>query len=218
MPMITIKDLKKRYDTGHITALDGVDLEVDEGDFLSIMGPSGSGKSTLLNMLGALDVPDEGKVIIDGVDLSKERDLATFRRKTVGFIFQLHNLIPSLTALENVQIPLMDLRMSPRERRRRAEELLRMVGLESRAGNRPTELSGGERQRVAIARALVNDPKILLADEPTGSVDSATSVKIMELLKHLQSDHNMTLLVVTHDPGIASQAEHTVEMIDGKLA
>lgn len=217
MSMISIKGLKKHYDTGHITALDGIDLEVGEGEFLSIVGPSGSGKSTLLNMLGALDVPDEGKVIIDGVDLSAEKDLATFRRRTVGFIFQLHNLIPSLTALENVQIPLMDRRMSPKERRGRAEELLAMVGLTERAGNKPTELSGGERQRVAIARALANEPKILLADEPTGSVDSENSVKIMELLKDLRRDKNMTLLVVTHDPGVAAQAEKKVNMIDGKV-
>lgn len=217
MAIISIKGLKKRYDTGSITALDGVDLEIKEGDFLSIMGPSGSGKSTLLNMLGALDLPDEGKVIIDGVDLSEEKDLATFRRRTIGFIFQLHNLIPSLTALENVQIPLMENRISPKERRLKAERLLQMVGLESRAGNRPTELSGGERQRVAIARALANDPRILLADEPTGSVDSENSVKIMELLKNLRRDNNMTLLVVTHDPMVASQAEKMVKMIDGKV-
>lgn len=215
--IIAVKDLKKYYDDGHIKALDGVNLEVSEGDFIAIVGPSGCGKSTLLNMLGALDVPDSGEVIIDDINLKSERDLASFRRRTVGFIFQLHNLLPSLTAWENIQIPLMELHMPAKKRKARAFELLRQVGLEDRANSLPTKMSGGERQRVAIARALVNNPHILIADEPTGSVDSKNSRRIMDLLKSICRDKYMTLVVVTHDLTISKQADRIVKMLDGRI-
>ena len=217
MAAIQATGIKKHYDRGAIKALDGVDITIEPGEFIAIIGPSGSGKSTLLHMLGALDTPDEGTVLIDGTDLARERDLASFRRRTVGFVFQLHNLIPTLTALENVQIPLVDDGTRPAERRERAVELLTRVGLADRLGNLPTTLSGGERQRVAIARALVNRPRILIADEPTGAVDSANSALIMELLKDLNRETGMTLIVVTHDPVVAEQADRVIRVLDGRV-
>lgn len=216
-PIITATDLVKHYDGGQIHALDGVSLAVEAGEFLAIVGPSGCGKSTLLNMLGALDVPDEGTIVIDGVDLAKERDLATFRRRTVGFVFQLHNLIPTLTAWENVQVPLMETPLPVRERKMRALELLASVGLPARVNSLPTKMSGGERQRVAIARALVNNPRILIADEPTGAVDSANSKRIIEMLRAISRERQMTVVLVTHDPGIADQADRVVRLLDGKV-
>jgi putative ABC transport system ATP-binding protein len=217
MAIIEATGVKKHYDHGAIKALDGVDLAIEPGEFVAIIGPSGSGKSTLLHMLGALDAPDEGTVVIDGADLAHERDLASFRRRSVGFVFQLHNLIPTLTALENVQIPLVDDGTRPAERTTRATELLARVGLADRLGNLPTTLSGGERQRVAIARALVNRPRILIADEPTGAVDSANSRLIMELLKELNRETGMTLIVVTHDPAVAEQADRVIRVLDGRV-
>lgn len=217
MAMIEARGLVKHFDEGAIHALDGIDLSVERGEFVAILGPSGSGKSTLLNMLGALDVPDEGTVTIDGVDLAKERDLASFRRHTVGFVFQLHNLIPTFTAWENVQLPLVESRLSGAERRERARALLERVGLGQRLGNLPTKLSGGERQRVAVARALVNDPHVLIADEPTGSIDSANSKRIMALLREINHERGMTLIVVTHDPGVAAEADRLIHMLDGKV-
>lgn len=217
MAIIEATGVKKHYDRGAIKALDGINLTIEPGEFVAIIGPSGSGKSTLLHMLGALDAPDEGTVVIDGSDLARERDLASFRRRTVGFVFQLHNLIPTLTALENVQIPLVDDGTRPAERKTRAVELLERVGLADRLHNLPTTLSGGERQRVAIARALVNRPRILIADEPTGAVDSANSRLIMELLKQLNRDTDMTLIVVTHDPVVAEQADRVVRVLDGRV-
>jgi len=168
-------------------------------------------------MLGALDSPDEGRIVIDDIDLAEQGDLASFRRRTVGFVFQLHNLIPTLTALENVQIPLMEDGLSSAERRTRALELLKRVGLADRMDSLPTTLSGGERQRVAIARALVNRPRILIADEPTGAVDSENSVRIMELLKDLKRETGMTLIVVTHDPTVADQADRIIRVLDGRV-
>lgn len=215
--IITATNLVKHYDGGQIHALDGVSMAVAAGEFLAIVGPSGSGKSTLLNMLGALDVPDEGTIVIDGVDLAQERNLAAFRRRTVGFVFQLHNLIPALTAWENVQVPLMETSLPARERKERALELLAGVGLAARASSLPTQLSGGERQRVAIARALVNNPRILIADEPTGAVDSVNSKRIIEMLRSISRDRQMTVVLVTHDPGIADQADRVVRMLDGKV-
>lgn len=216
--IIEATDLVKHFDEGAIRALDGADLTIAEGEFVAIIGPSGSGKSTLLNMLGALDVPTSGRVVVDGVDLAEERDLAGFRRRTVGFVFQLHNLIPTLTAQENVQIPLVESGSPPSERRDRARHLLEEVGLGQRLDNLPTKLSGGERQRVAIARALVNRPKVLIADEPTGAVDSTNSVRIMDLLKSINREQGMTLVVVTHDPNVASQADRVIHVLDGKIA
>jgi ABC-type lipoprotein export system ATPase subunit len=215
--VISMRNVKKYYDRGVIKALDGVDLEIREGEFVAIMGPSGSGKSTMLNMLGALDTPDAGEIEVAGRKLSAGEHLAAFRRDIVGFVFQMHNLIPTLSAAENVQIPLMEKRISPSARRRRALELLTVVGLEDRAGSLPTDLSGGERQRVAIARALANDPAIILADEPTGSVDSVNAGRIMDLLKQISRERGVTLLVVTHDEGVAAQAGRIVRMLDGRI-
>jgi len=217
MAIIETRNVTRYFDDGAIKALDGVDIAIEEGEFVAIIGPSGSGKSTLLHMLGALDSPTSGQVVIDGVDLAQERDLATFRRRTVGFVFQLHNLIPTLTALENVQIPLVESGMPRLERVQRARELLGRMGLEKRTGNLPTKLSGGERQRVAIARALVNDPRILIADEPTGAVDSENSRRIIELLKDINRTTGMTLILVTHDPGVAAQADRVIRVLDGRV-
>lgn len=217
MSIIKTHGVTRYFDDGAIKALDGVDIAIEEGEFVAIIGPSGSGKSTLLHMLGALDSPTSGTVVIDGVDLARERDLATFRRRTVGFVFQLHNLIPTLTALENVQIPLVESGMPKHERVQRARELLGRMGLEARTGNLPTKLSGGERQRVAIARALVNDPRILIADEPTGAVDSENSRRIIELLKDINRTTGMTLILVTHDPGVAAQADRVIRVLDGRV-
>lgn len=217
MAIIDTHELKRYFDEGTIKALDGVDLSIEEGEFVAIIGPSGSGKSTLLNMLGALDTPTSGRVVINGVDLARERDLAGFRRRTVGFVFQLHNLIPTLTALENVQIPLVDSNLSRKERGELAADLLSRMGLSERLNNLPTKLSGGERQRVAIARALVNSPRILIADEPTGAVDSENSKRIMVLLKEINRETGMTLIVVTHDPNVAEQADRTIHVLDGRI-
>lgn len=214
--IINIKNLKKTFDNGKIIALDGVNLQVDEGEFISIMGPSGSGKSTLLNMIGALDRPDSGMIKVAGRNLMKEKDLSSFRAKKIGFIFQLHNLIPNLTVLENVEIPMFE---GPYKNRmeKRAIELLEYLGLAEKADRRPSELSGGERQRVAIARALANDPSIILADEPTGSLDSKTEKKILEKLKRLNREHDVTIVLVTHDPRVASMASRIIEILDGKI-
>lgn len=217
MAIIDTHDLKRHFDDGAIKALDGVDLSIEEGEFVAIIGPSGSGKSTLLNMLGALDTPTSGRVVINGVDLARERDLAGFRRRTVGFVFQLHNLIPTLTALENVQIPLVDSKLSRKERSDLAADLLSRMGLIKRLNNLPTKLSGGERQRVAIARALINSPRILIADEPTGAVDSENSKRIMALLKNINRETGMTLIVVTHDPNVAEQADRKIHVLDGRI-
>lgn len=215
MKAIEVRNLKKSFDGGKIRALNGVDLEVEMGEFISIMGPSGSGKSTLLNMIGALDVPDSGTIKVAGRDLSEERDLSRLRAEEIGFVFQLHNLIPSLTALENVEIPMFAVKWDDMEGR--AMELLDYVGLADKADRKPTELSGGERQRVAIARALANDPSIILADEPTGSLDSRTGRRILEGLRELQEDEGVTLIVVTHDPDVASMASRIVRILDGVI-
>jgi len=217
MAIIEATGIVKHFDHGAIHALDGVDLAIAEGEFVAIIGPSGSGKSTLLHMLGALDTPDEGSVVIDGADLAREKDLATFRRRTVGFVFQLHNLIPTLTALENVQIPLVEDGLSSAEREARATRLLERVGLADRLDSLPTTLSGGERQRVAIARALVNEPRILIADEPTGAVDSVNSAKIIELLRDIRQETGMTLIMVTHDPQVAERADRVIRVLDGRV-
>ncbi len=213
--IIEIRSLRKSFDGGRIKALNGVDLDVEHGEFVSIMGPSGSGKSTLLNMIGALDVPDSGTVKVAGRDLKDERDLSRLRAEEIGFVFQLHNLIPNLTALENVEIPMFAVKGDDMEGR--AMELLDYVGLADKADRKPTELSGGERQRVAIARALANDPSIILADEPTGSLDSRTGRRILEGLRELQEDEGVTLIVVTHDPDVASMASRIVRILDGVI-
>lgn len=215
--IIEIHGLKKSYENGQIVALNGVDLEIKKGEFVSIIGPSGSGKSTLLNMLGALDVADEGTVKVAGVDLTRTKDLSTFRSQEIGFVFQLHNLIPNLTALENVQIPMLETPISGKKMEERAMELLRSVELEDKINQKPTKLSGGQRQRVAIARALVNHPSIILADEPTGSLDSKTGDIILNILKDLHKKEHVTLVMVTHEPYVANLAERIITVRDGKI-
>jgi putative ABC transport system ATP-binding protein len=214
-------NLCRAFDMGETTieALRGVNLKVPHGQFVALVGPSGSGKSTFLNLVGGLDRPTEGELWVEGVELSasKEKALTEHRRRRVGFVFQSFNLLPRLTALENVALPLMFVGVPDRERMARARELLVKVGLEDRLGHRPTQLSGGEQQRVAIARALVTRPAIILADEPTGNVDSATGQEIMKLLRHLNRDQGVTLLLVTHDSEAAAFADIVVQLRDGQI-
>jgi putative ABC transport system ATP-binding protein len=220
MSVVETINLRKAYMLGKVpvNALQGVNLKVEKGDFLAILGPSGSGKSTLLNMIGALDKPTEGKVFIEGVDVStlNDNELADLRRE-IGFVFQFFNLIPRLTAKGNVELTMAILGSGKSERRERAEELLETVGLEERANHKPAELSGGERQRVAIARALANNPKFLLMDEPTGNIDSKTANEIIELVKKLNDENGVTIIVVTHDQHIALQTKRSVQMLDGLI-
>ncbi len=216
-PILTAEGLVKTYDNGRIRALDGVDLILDRGEFVSVIGPSGSGKSTLLHMLGALDRPDEGRVLLDGRDLSQERRLDRVRAASIGFIFQLHNLLPALTAVENVELPLRALRVPRRERRRRAGEMLDAVGLGDRLTHTPGELSGGQRQRVGVARALVNEPRVVLADEPTGDLDRESGRRIMQLLQTLHEQRDLTLVLVTHDPELAATAPRRIRILDGRV-
>jgi len=215
--IIEIRNLKKSYDDGKIKALNGLDLEVKKGEFLSIMGPSGSGKSTLLNMIGALDVADEGEIKVAGIDLTKTSKLNEFRSKEIGFVFQMHNLIPNLTVLENVEIPMYESDLSTDQMKERALKLLKSVNLEDKRDQIPTKLSGGERQRVAIARALVNHPSIILADEPTGALDSKTGDVILKLLRDLHEKENVTLVMVTHEPYVGKMADRIVNVLDGKI-
>jgi len=215
--IIEIHNLKKSYDDGKIKALNGLDLEVRKGEFLSIMGPSGSGKSTLLNMIGALDVADEGNIKVAGMDLMENKKLDEFRSKEIGFVFQMHNLIPNLTVLENVEIPMYESDLSTDQMKERALKLLKSVNLEDKRDQIPTKLSGGERQRVAIARALVNHPSIILADEPTGALDSKTGDVILKLLRDLHEKENVTLVMVTHEPYVGKMADRIVNVLDGKI-
>ena len=218
--VVETADLKKTYILGKVpvNALQGVNLKVEKGDFIAILGPSGSGKSTLLNMIGALDKPTEGKVFINGVDVSTLNDnqLADLRR-SIGFVFQFFNLIPRLSARGNVELTLAIAELGKKERRKRAEELLETVGLKERMNHKPAELSGGERQRVAIARALANNPGFLLMDEPTGNIDSKTAKDIIELIKQLNEDKGVTIIMITHDQQLASQAKRIVKMLDGTI-
>ncbi|WP_081720149.1 ABC transporter ATP-binding protein [Methanobrevibacter arboriphilus] len=215
--IVEIKGLEKSYEKGNIKALNGIDLDIKEGEFVSIIGPSGSGKSTLLNMLGALDIADSGTINVAGYDLSKNKNLDEFRSKKIGFIFQLHNLIPNISVVENVEIPMFEGKLSSKDRRTLALKLLDSVGLKDKAKIKPTKLSGGERQRVAIARALANDPSIILADEPTGSLDSRTSKKILDQLNKMHKEKNVTLIMVTHDMNVAKLADRVIEVLDGKI-
>ena len=216
-PLISLFDLVKEYDNGMVKALNGINLDIFKGEFVSIIGPSGSGKSTLLNMLGALDKPTSGKIYIDGIDLVKEKDLSDFRLEKIGFVFQLHNLIPNLSVFDNVQIPLLPTGLSNREMKKIANEIISAVGLEDKKKQKPNKLSGGQRQRVAIARALVNHPSIILADEPTGSLDSKTGEMILDLLMDMHELYNVTLIIVTHDNDIARLAERTIKIKDGQI-
>jgi len=214
-------NLSRRYEMGDafVDALRGVDLTIVRGEFVALVGPSGSGKSTVLNLIGGLDRPTDGEVWINGTELSAsdERTLTRHRRQHVGFVFQSFNLLPRLTAQENVALPLMFSNVPEKEREARARALLERVGLEQRLSHRPTQLSGGEQQRVAIARALVSQPALLLADEPTGNLDTATGAEIMALLKELNQERGLTLLVVTHDAEVASFADRVVSLRDGRV-
>jgi putative ABC transport system ATP-binding protein len=218
--VVETEDLQKTYILGKVpvNALRGVNLKIEQGDFVAILGPSGSGKSTLLNMIGALDKPTSGKVLIEGVDVSTLNDnQQADLRQSVGFVFQFFNLIPRLNARGNVELPMATLGLGKKERRKRAEELLITVGLKERIDHKPAELSGGERQRVAIARALANNPKFLLMDEPTGNIDSKTAKEIMQLVKRLNEEKGVTIIMITHDEHLAKQANRTVKMLDGKI-
>ena len=217
MEFIRLINVLKQYDKGAVTALNSINLAIDRGSFVSIIGPSGSGKSTLLNMLGALDSPDSGHVIINGVDLASQKDLSDFRRHEIGFVFQLHNLLPNLTVQENVEIPLMDAKMSEKDKHRRALLFIEAVGLLDKKNQKPNKLSGGERQRVAIARALVNFPSIILADEPTGALDTKTGAKVLDVLRFVHETINATLIIVTHDRDVARLADRTIEIRDGQV-
>jgi putative ABC transport system ATP-binding protein len=217
LPIIDIRGLVKTFQRGLVRALDGVDLTVNAGEFVAIAGPSGCGKSTLLHLIAALESPDGGTVRINGRDLAEENNLSRYRAREIGIVFQLDNLLPTLGASENVQVPMFEMGVSAGERGRRARELLAQVGLGDREKNQPAELSGGERQRVAIARALANAPSILLADEPTGRLDSASGKLALDLLQELQESRGLTVLLVTHDPAVASRAQRIVHMLDGRV-
>ncbi len=219
-PIIAMRSIRKVYDTGRVKveALKGIDLEVRSGEFASIVGPSGSGKSTLMNLIGCLDTPTDGEYVLAGERVAGlTRDaLADVRNRRVGFVFQSFNLLPQITAIENVEMPMLFGGVSPRERRRRAEDLLARVGLADRGEHRPTELSGGQMQRVAIARALAMEPDILLADEPTGNLDSSSGTDIMSLFSDLWKQ-GRTLVVITHDMSLARRTGRIVEMRDGSI-
>jgi putative ABC transport system ATP-binding protein len=214
---IDVRDLVKTYDDGRTRALDGANLQIRPGEFVAITGPSGCGKSTLLHHIAALERPDSGKIYVNGDEITGHRDLSRYRARTVGLIFQLHNLLPNLTASENVQVPMYETALSSKRRRERAQELLELVDLGDKGGKRPSQLSGGERQRVAIARALANEPPIILADEPTGNLDSKASRRVLEVLQQIQRDRGVTLVLVTHDQTIAAAAERQVYMLDGRI-
>jgi len=219
---IHLINLHRRYEMGdaHVDALRGVNLTVEQGEFVALVGPSGSGKSTVLNLVGGLDRPTEGEIWVDSVELTAqdERGLTAHRRHRVGFVFQSFNLLPRLTALENVALPLMFSGVLEQERMARARGFLEQLGLSGRLSHRPTQLSGGEQQRVAIARALVAEPALLLADEPTGNLDTTTGGEIMSLLKALNAERGLTLLIVTHDHEVAAFADRIVRLRDGQVA
>jgi len=218
-PLIEARGLVKTYDGGRVRALDGVDFAVERGEFVAVLGPSGSGKSTLLHVVGALDRPDSGAISVDGIDLAEAPRLDRVRADKIGFVFQLHNLVPSLTARENVELPLFARRPKPTpiERRERALALLERVGLSERATHLPTELSGGQRQRVAVARALANEPPLLLADEPTGNLDQASGRRVLALLEELRTERGVGLVIVTHDTSLADRADRIVRILDGRI-
>jgi putative ABC transport system ATP-binding protein len=220
-PVIRLENVYKTYDLGEIQvqALRGISLEVRQGEFVAVMGPSGSGKSTVMNILGCLDRPTRGHYYLDGVDVSgmSKTALARIRNRKLGFVFQQFNLLSRTSALENVELPTVYAGIGPEERTKRAMESLTRVGLADRAGHHPSQLSGGQQQRVAIARGLVNRPAILLADEPTGNLDSRTSVEIMQILQTLNEEQGLTIVLVTHESDIARYAKRTLEFRDGKL-
>lgn len=210
-------DVRKEYESGRVRAVDGADLSVTAGEWVAIIGPSGSGKSTLLQLFAALDKPNSGTVLLDGQDLQKLRDVDRYRRLQVGLVFQLHNLLGHLDARRNIEVAMLGTHRSRSERRARADALLSEVQMEGKGDRSPPELSGGERQRVAIARALANEPKVLLADEPTGSLDPASVQQTVELFGRLRREHGTTIVMVTHDDDVAAAADRTVVMRDGKI-
>jgi putative ABC transport system ATP-binding protein len=220
--IIQLRSVSKIYRMGKedLIVLDSVNLDIQEGEFVAIMGPSGSGKSTLANIIGGLDKINSGIVWVDNQELNKLNDkaLSAYRNKKIGFVFQAFNLIPTFTAQENVAIPLILSGESSKKRKEKANECLKAVGLENRADHKPNELSGGERQRVSIARALVNEPRIIIADEPTGNLDSKKSTEIISMLKKLNTTLRITLLVITHDPNVAREADRILTMQDGKIS
>ena len=217
-PIVTLRSATKTFEGGLVTALDDVSLEIERGSFVAITGPSGSGKTPLLNIVGAMDVPDSGEVLIDGSPVESSADLDAIRAEKIGFIFQMHNLIPVLTARQNVEIPMLPRPLSAGERRERALGLLEAVKLRDRADSSVRGLSGGERQRVAIARALANSPPLLLADEPTGNLDSNTGLEIMEMLHEQRRRTSAALILVTHNEVLCEGADQHIRMQDGRIA
>ena len=218
--IIVLEDIKKTYDTGSVSvnALKGINLTIEKGEYVAIMGQSGSGKSTMMNILGCLDTPTSGKYYLDGVDITKEKKskLSYIRNRKIGFVFQSFNLIPRTSAIKNVELPMIYAKVGRKARRKKAEELLKKVGLEGRMNHMPNEVSGGQRQRIAIARALANNPPIILADEPTGNLDTASSIEIMELFTELNND-GATVIVVTHEDDIAQFTKRIVRFKDGEI-
>ena len=215
--MIELQGITKSF--GSLQVLKGIDLTIDKGEVVSIVGPSGAGKTTLLQIMGTLDKPDTGRILLNGTEINrlKERELAAFRNREIGFVFQFHQLLPEFTALENVTIPALIQGVSSGEARRRAVEMLEFMGLSERASHKPAELSGGEKQRVAVARALINHPSVVLADEPSGSLDTHNKEELHRLFLELRDKLGQTFVIVTHDEGLASQTDRTIHMLDGRI-
>lgn len=215
--MIELQGITKSF--GSLQVLKRIDLTIDKGEVVSIVGPSGAGKTTLLQIMGTLDKPDTGRILLNGTEINrlKERELAAFRNREIGFVFQFHQLLPEFTALENVTIPALIQGVSSGEARRRAVEMLEFMGLSERASHKPAELSGGEKQRVAVARALINHPSVVLADEPSGSLDTHNKEELHRLFFELRDKLGQTFVIVTHDEGLASQTDRTIHMLDGRI-